>query len=167
MLRKEFKIFNLDIILSNWKAYMIGRPFKVKKQEQWSPPPAGVLQFNVDGAARGKPGPVGIGGVLRNHEGIIFLSFSSSIEVKDSNEAEVLAILEALRLFRVSFRQPLIVDSDFLDAFFWVKNSATGPWKFHFFPEIKFLSSDLVEFRHFLQLVNGEVDMLAKRGASQ
>eukprot|EP00268_Persea_americana_P002301 TRINITY_DN10688_c0_g4_i1.p1 TRINITY_DN10688_c0_g4~~TRINITY_DN10688_c0_g4_i1.p1 ORF type:complete len:186 (-),score=25.81 TRINITY_DN10688_c0_g4_i1:1260-1817(-) len=47
MLRKEFKIFNLDIILINWEAYMIGRPFKVKKQEQWSPPPAGVLQFNV------------------------------------------------------------------------------------------------------------------------
>ena len=104
----------------------------------------------LDRVARGKPGLVGIGGVLRNHEGFIFLSFSSFIRVKDSNEAEVLAILEALRLFRVSFRQPLIVESDFLDAFFWVMNSAMGLWRFHFFSEIKFLSSNLVEFRHFL-----------------
>ena len=30
--------------------------FKVTKFVPWSPPPLDVLKFNVDGAARGKPG---------------------------------------------------------------------------------------------------------------
>lgn len=29
----------------------------------WIPPDQGVMKFNVDGAARGKPRPAGIGGV--------------------------------------------------------------------------------------------------------
>ena len=41
---------------------MCGPP-KVRRSTLWSPPPLGVLKFNVDGAARGKLGPVGIGGV--------------------------------------------------------------------------------------------------------
>lgn len=48
-----------------------------------------------------------------NQEGLTLLSLFSFVGVKDSNEAEILAILEALRLFRVLFRQPLIVESDY------------------------------------------------------
>ena len=55
------------------------------------------------GAARGKPGPTGAGGVLRNDKGVILSMFSKSVAVRDSNEAEVLAILEALRIFSRSF----------------------------------------------------------------
>ena len=43
----------------------------MKKVFSWAPPIEGVLKFNVDGAARGKPGPSGIGGVLRNSEGFV------------------------------------------------------------------------------------------------
>lgn len=45
------------------------------------------LEINVDGEARGKPGPASIGGVLLNHKGHIF--FSIFIGVKDSYEAKV------------------------------------------------------------------------------
>lgn len=38
--------------------------------------------------------------------------FSISIGVWDSNEAEVMAILEALRIFSRSFKGSLIVESD-------------------------------------------------------
>ncbi|XVF56550.1 hypothetical protein PTKIN_Ptkin06aG0130000 [Pterospermum kingtungense] len=41
----------------------------VRKVQCWIPPPKGVVKFNVDGSAFGKPGPAGIGGVMRNHEG--------------------------------------------------------------------------------------------------
>ena len=42
----------------------------------WSPPPADALKFNVDGSAKGSPGPSGIGGVCRNHKGEILGFFS-------------------------------------------------------------------------------------------
>ena len=64
----------------------------------WYPPPLGVVKFNVDGASRGKPGPAGIGGVLRYCKGEVLMMFSKYVSVGDSNEADVLAILEGLRL---------------------------------------------------------------------
>lgn len=67
MQTKELENFNLDIILSNWEACMVGRSFKEREVMWWSPPPEGVLKFNVDGAARGKLGLTGISGVLHNH----------------------------------------------------------------------------------------------------
>ncbi|KAK3205589.1 hypothetical protein Dsin_019635 [Dipteronia sinensis] len=35
----------------------------------WIPPTSDRLKFNVDGSARGKPGPTGVGGVLRDSTG--------------------------------------------------------------------------------------------------
>lgn len=64
-----------------------------------SPLPIRVLKFNVDGASRGKPRPTGIRCVLHNSKGEVLLMFSKHVEVCDSNVVEVLAILEALRLF--------------------------------------------------------------------
>ena len=72
----------------------------------------GVLKFNVDGASRGKPGLAGIGGVFRNSRGEILLIFSKHVSVCDSNEAEVLAILEDLRLFSRGYGGPLVMESD-------------------------------------------------------
>lgn len=53
----------------------------------------------MDGASRAKPGPAQVGGVLRNCKGEVLLMFSKYVGVCDSNEAEVLAILEALRIY--------------------------------------------------------------------
>lgn len=64
-----------------------------------------MLKFNVDGAPKGKPGPAGIGNVLCNHNGL---------GTKDFNEAEVMAILEALWIFLASFQGKLTVESDSL-----------------------------------------------------
>ena len=66
----------------------------------------------MDGAAKGKWGLAGIGGVLRNHKGEIIYMFSKHVGIKDSNEAEVLAILEALLIYRSSYHQSLILESD-------------------------------------------------------
>lgn len=40
------------------------------------------LKSNVDGAACGKLGPVGIGGVLRNHNGEVLYMFSKHVGVR-------------------------------------------------------------------------------------
>lgn len=41
----------------------------------WSSPLTVFLNFNVDGSARGKLRPAGIGGVLRDDKGMCWLSF--------------------------------------------------------------------------------------------
>lgn len=50
----------------------------------------GALNFNVDGASRGKPGPAGIGGVLRNNDGIVLALFSKPMGSMESNKADLL-----------------------------------------------------------------------------
>ena len=95
--RKEFFNFCLYDILINWELCMRCGPVKVRKSILWSPPHVSLFKFNVDGAARGKPGPAGIGGVLRNCNGDVLFMFSKYVGVCDSNEVEVLAILESLR----------------------------------------------------------------------
>ena len=127
----------------------------------------GMLKFNVDGTARGKRGQQVFGewGVLCNDKGVILCVFSESVGVRDSNEAEVLAILEALRIFSRSLQGRLIVGSDSSNGISWVMNSTVKPWKFQFFlNEIKeFASSHSVVFSHVIRTANGLVDPLAKQ----
>lgn len=46
-----------------------------------SPPPCVALKSNHDGT-RGKPGPTGIGGVLRNYKGEVLFMFKKNVGVK-------------------------------------------------------------------------------------
>lgn len=64
----------------------------------WVPPREVVLKFNVYGVERGKPDPARIGGVLRNHLGVVLAIFSIKVGRMESNEAEVLAIIQALQI---------------------------------------------------------------------
>ena len=57
--------------------------------------------FNVEGAVRGKPDPTGI---ALNDKGVVLCLCSKGVAVRDSNEAEVLAIMEALRIYSRSFQ---------------------------------------------------------------
>lgn len=67
-------------MICNWDACMKCGPSKVRKSVSWVPPLPGSLKFNVDGAARGKPGPAGIGGVLRNYKGEVLFMFSNHLK---------------------------------------------------------------------------------------
>lgn len=72
-------------------------PTKVRRYVLW--PPLGMLKFNVNGATRGKPVPVGIGVSPHNDKGGVLFMYPKHVGVCDSNEAEVLAILKALHCF--------------------------------------------------------------------
>ena len=85
--------------MHNWSALLVCGPSRDKRSVVWFSPLDDVLKFNVDGAARGKPGPAYIGGVLRNIEGGLNFAFSVNVGMKESNEAEFLAILQALLIF--------------------------------------------------------------------
>lgn len=92
-------------------------PCKLRKRVSWCPPPDGILKFNVEGVARGKPKLAGIGGVLYNSEGKVLFMFSKNEGVKESNE-EVLDIQEELLrlIFWSSFEEDLKVESDSSNA---------------------------------------------------
>lgn len=76
--------------------------------------------------------------------------------IKDSNEVEVPAILEALRicLHCFVFFSRLTGESSSSIVISWTTSLDGGPWKFHlYFKEIKFLSLSIRWF--FSVLANG------------
>ncbi|PWA95600.1 hypothetical protein CTI12_AA049650 [Artemisia annua] len=91
--------------------------------QQWRLPDVGSLKFNVDGAARGKLGSTGMGGLLRNNCGVVVAIFSIPLGVLDSNVVEVMAIKETCRMVneKLDWSSPgIIVESDSLNAVSWV-----------------------------------------------
>eukprot|EP00268_Persea_americana_P056975 TRINITY_DN6784_c0_g1_i2.p2 TRINITY_DN6784_c0_g1~~TRINITY_DN6784_c0_g1_i2.p2 ORF type:complete len:105 (-),score=19.94 TRINITY_DN6784_c0_g1_i2:1073-1387(-) len=95
--------------------------------------------------------------------------FSKYIGIKDSNEGEVLAILEALRICFSNNFHSIVVESNSLNAISWMSCLEEDLWKFQFlFNEIKTWSSSLnVEFHHVLRSGNGMADALAKLGVER
>lgn len=67
---------------------------------------------------RGKPGPAGMGGVLHNN-GDVLLMFSKPIGVRDSNKAEVMVILETLRIFPTSIQDITVGECNLANAIVW------------------------------------------------
>ena len=62
----------------------------------WIPPPAGSFKLNIDGAAKGNPGPAGYGGVIRNSGGFILSLFWGSIGSNTNNMAELEGLINEL-----------------------------------------------------------------------
>lgn len=77
---------------------------------EWQQPQGDVLKWNVDGTAKGKPGRAGIGGILRNSMGAPICTFSAHIGIRDSNEAEFIAIVFAQETLLMG--QNMIEESD-------------------------------------------------------
>ncbi|EOX99545.1 Uncharacterized protein TCM_008248 [Theobroma cacao] len=101
----------------------------------WEPLPLGTLKLNIDGAAKGKLGPAGIGGLLRDHHDFIRGTFSHHIGIEDSNFAELQAIHQGLNFFFASpwaSNHQLEVESDSTDVILWVKDNTKVPWKMKF-----------------------------------
>ena len=93
--------------------------------------------------------------------------FSKHVGCMESNEAEVLAILEAIPIFSSSsFPSSLVAESDSHNAISWVSSSTMFPWRFQFYAiEIRDLSSMIqVVFKHVGRSANGFTDSLAKLG---
>jgi len=65
---------------------------------------AKALVLRVDGAARGNPGPAGIGVVIQNEKGDVLETYKLGIGRSTNNFAEYTALLEGLKL--VSERNP-------------------------------------------------------------
>ncbi|XVF57102.1 hypothetical protein PTKIN_Ptkin06aG0176700 [Pterospermum kingtungense] len=98
----------------------------------WSKPEVGWVKFNVDGSSLGKPGLLGIRGILRDHEGVELIRFSKHVGILDSNEDELIVVNEALALFVSSkwvHNSFLIIESDSQYVVSWVNRPSSVPWQ--------------------------------------
>lgn len=73
---------------------------------------AGEWQVRTDGAARGNPGPAGVGVVLTDPEGAVVDELARGIGWATNNVAEYQALIEALKLARSHGVSELAVFSD-------------------------------------------------------
>lgn len=132
----------------------------------WNPPPHESLEWNVDGSSRGKPGPVGIGGVFRNERGEVKALFAVLVGIKDSNEVEFMAIVYALEmslLKELVKNRRIIIESDSKNSITW-----DCPWNLHFHcnkqHNILTIPKNMV-FTKRNREANQIADSLAKEGA--
>ena len=139
----------------------------------WKTLPLGSLKFNVDGSARGKPGPAGIGGILKDCMAATKAVFSRAIGVADLNVAELLAVREALRIFAASkwvFSHKLIIESDSSNAVKWVRHPQGAPWAMkNYISHIETLKGLLIgwDIVHTLREGNEIPDALTKSGVTR
>lgn len=73
------------------------------------------------GASRGKPIPAAIGRVLRDSSRLSLLVFSEPLVVRDSNEAELLAIRRAPTLWVDCGYGKLIIEGNLANAIKWAR----------------------------------------------
>ncbi|KAK3222582.1 hypothetical protein Dsin_009607 [Dipteronia sinensis] len=111
----------------NMKEHWVDFP-RIKKPSPnaWIPSYLDDLKFNVDGSTRGKPGPTGISGVLKNSKGKIMCLFSLFIGIQDSNTAEIMAIHKACMLFASNpsiAGHNIIIVNDSSTAVSWANNT--------------------------------------------
>ena len=139
----------------------------------WSPPPPGFLKLNVDGGAKGKPGPAGCGGVVRDSSSNIRFILSKPLRTKDSIEVEILAIKFGLHFFHnanIQGASGLLIESDSSTAVSWCKDANNRLWKlWRTFDEIDgFLNSiNNVSYIIIFREANGLAGSLAKAGLAR
>lgn len=78
----------------------------------WKRPPAGFLKLNFDGASRGNPDPVGIGGIIWNSAGEIQHIYSRALGEGINNEMEFAAMEQGLRILRKIQGGAVVVEGD-------------------------------------------------------
>ncbi|KAK3211007.1 hypothetical protein Dsin_015713 [Dipteronia sinensis] len=165
---------SIDALLRNVHELCVDHK-KMKKSilADWIPPRANTLKFNVDGSVRGKPGPAGIGGVLRDSNGKVLCLFSQFVGILDSNAAELWAIKNVVDLCLSSEQvqgREITVVSDSRVAVSWINKGDFGDMED---------SNTILDIRSSLsafggldvvfdsRVFNSLADSLAKMGANQ
>lgn len=122
----------------------------------------------TDGAARGNPGPAGIGVLVTNGEGRTVATLAEGIGVATNNQAEYRAVIEGLRLAADHGALSLLVRSDSrllveqLSGRFRVKNPVLQ--RLHEEATALVRAFDRVAFEHVRREMNVEADALANEG---
>lgn len=123
---------------------------------------------HTDGAARGNPGPAGIGAAMTSADGDTIATVAEGIGIATNNQAEYLATLAGLRLAadhgarRVTVRTDSRLLVEQMNGRFKVKN----PTLQRLHQEVRELARgfDRVEYEHVPREENAAADALANEG---
>ncbi len=125
------------------------------------------VTINVDGAAKGNPGPAAIGATIRDEQGRLITCLSQGIGITTNNQAEYMAIIAALRkaialgarYAQVNSDSELVVKQ--INGVYRVKKIALKP----LYQQVKQLQGQLDGFTivHIPREQNTEADSLANK----
>ena len=123
--------------------------------------------INVDGAARGNPGPAAIGAVIKDEGGNTVGRISRCIGVTTNNQAEYLAIIGALKKAVSAGAKQVILKSDSelavnqINGRYKIKNTALRP----LYQQVVRLTGPLESFSiaYVPREQNAEADALANK----
>ena len=169
-LHPDFPYSPLDLLRSStglirWSNVQIYRTGVI-----WSPPPIGRFKWNVDGSSLGKPGFLGIGGALRNHQGHILGIFSLPVGTLDSNIAELRVVVKSIELSASKcflHHKHIIIESDSANVISWMNNPHNRPWMHSdLFSTVQKLTRlfGSITFSHVYRESNSLADCMAKQG---
>lgn len=132
------------------------------------PDPRARLIVHCDGAARGNPGPAGIGVVIADEEGRILDEIALGLGVATNNQAEYTAAIEGLRRARELGAREVLLRSDSrllieqLEGRYRVKNPALQ--RLHRRVRELERGFEHVAYEHVPRELNRAADRLANRG---
>lgn len=123
---------------------------------------------NCDGAARGNPGPAGIGAVVTNEDGRVLAELGEGMGPATNNVAEYRAVIEGLRLAAKLGAERVLLRSDSrllveqLAGRFKVKNPTLQ--RLHEEARALIKGFEKVALEHVPREQNAEADRLANEG---
>lgn len=130
--------------------------------------PGPRLILYTDGAARGNPGPAGIGALLVDEEGRTVATLAEGLGHATNNQAEYRAVIEGLRLAKEHGASRVLVRSDSkllveqLKGAWKVKHAGLKP--LHAQARAAARAFDRVDYEHVRREENVEADALANEG---
>ncbi|KAK6789098.1 hypothetical protein RDI58_012897 [Solanum bulbocastanum] len=105
---------------------------------RWKASKEGMTKRNTDGASQGNPRSSAYGFCLRNSHGDLIYAVAENIGITTSVEAELRAILEAIKYCVAKKVEKLIVESDSLLMMKIIKEVWKVPWELaDYFDELK------------------------------
>lgn len=129
------------------------------------------LIIHTDGAARGNPGPAGIGVIIRKEDGTILAEISQFIGRATNNVAEYTALITALEKAAALGAEEIEVYTDSelvvkqITGEYRVKNEGLKP----LYRQVKELANQFSNLRiaHVVRDKNKEADRLANQGIDE
>ena len=130
-----------------------------------------VFTVNIDGGARGNPGPAGWGAVVQDEQGVVVAELLGSLPHATNNVAEYHGLLAALEWSTTNGATRLMVRSDSLllvqqmRGVYKVKNDGLKP----LFGQARLLANRIgrVDYEHVRREFNKAADRLANLAMDQ
>lgn len=143
----------------------------MKKEDQrlnvkWKAPPRDWIKGNFDGPAKGTPGKVGYGGVIRDHSGNVIDAIAIPISISTSHKAKATATLYIMRLVVDIGNWYLWMERDSLNIINMLNDKTLTTWTIEAsIMEIKSLMNkfEKVIFTHTYREGNAVADWIANR----